>query len=193
MMDDMARNVDRTVGKSPGIVRLSAIRGPQRAPLHGYAGKQTRSWRPKGSESRGTTGCCIRSKSSWFQAHPFREGNGRTSKVFMAHVAEQSPYRFDFARVSPEQWNAGSAMSRPDMFAYAPEPASLVPVFAAVTVERTAPPAASDRAAQARSALSASYPRPASEATKQTPQQGTQARPPSAGYRATRGPNVGRD
>ncbi|MFD0760412.1 Fic family protein [Arthrobacter ulcerisalmonis] len=39
------------------------------------------------------------------QAHPFREGNGRTSKVFMAHVAEQSPYRFDFARVSPEQWN----------------------------------------------------------------------------------------
>jgi cell filamentation protein len=127
------------------------------------------------------------------QAHPFREGNGRTSKVFMAHVAEQSPYRFDFARVSPEQWNAGSAMSRPDMFAYAPEPASLVPVFAAVTVERTAPPAASDRAAQARSALSASYPRPASEATKQTPQQGTQARPPSAGYRATRGPNVGRD
>jgi cell filamentation protein len=60
------------------------------------------------------------------QAHPFREGNGRTSKVFMAHVAEQSPYRFDFARVSPEQWNAGSAMSRPDMFAYAPEPASLV-------------------------------------------------------------------
>ena len=131
------------------------------------------------------------------QAHPFREGNGRTSKVFMAHVAEQSPYRFDFARVSPEQWNAGSAMSRPDMFAYAPEPASLVPVFAAVTVERTAPPAASDRAAQARSALSASYPRPASEATKQTPQQGTQARPPSAGYRGPQmpghGSNVGRD
>lgn len=94
------------------------------------------------------------------QAHPFREGNGRTSKVFMAHVAEQSPYRFDFARVSPEQWNAGSAMSRPDMFAYAPEPASLVPVFAAVTVERTAPPAAPDRAAQARSARPIPVPRP---------------------------------
>ena len=127
------------------------------------------------------------------QAHPFREGNGRTSKVFMAHVAEQSPYRFDFARVSPEQWNGGSAMSRPDMFAYAPEPASLVPVFAAVTVERTAPQAGPDRAAQARSALSASYPRPAAEATKQTPQRGTQARPPSAGYRANRGPDVSRD
>jgi cell filamentation protein len=92
------------------------------------------------------------------QAHPFREGNGRTSKVFMAHMAEQSPYRFDFARVSPEQWNAGSAMSRPDRFSYAPEPASLVPVFAAVTVDRAEPPPAPDRAAQARSALSASYP-----------------------------------
>ncbi|MCT2224649.1 MULTISPECIES: Fic/DOC family protein [Micrococcales] len=121
------------------------------------------------------------------QAHPFREGNGRTSKVFMAHVAEQSPYRFDFARVSPEQWNAGSAMSRPDMFSYAPEPASLVPVFAAVTVDRTAVPPAPDRAAQARSALSASYPRPAVDATKQTPQQGTQARRGSAGYRTDRG------
>ena len=86
------------------------------------------------------------------QAHPFREGNGRTSKVFMAHVAEQSPYRFDFARVSPEQWNGGSAMSRPDMFAYAPEPASLVPVFAAVTVERTAPQAGPDRRSGAFSA-----------------------------------------
>ena len=187
MMDDMAHNADCTLAKSPGIVRPHVIRGHRRAPLHGSAGKQTRSWHPKGPETRRTTGCCIRSKSSRFQAHPFREGNGRTSKVFMAHVAEQSPYRFDFARVSPEQWNGGSAMSRPDMFAYAPEPASLVPVFAAVTVERTAPQAGPDRAAQVRSALSASYPRPASEATRQSPQQGTQARRGSAGYRSDRG------
>ena len=121
------------------------------------------------------------------QAHPFREGNGRTSKVFMAHVAEQSPYRFDFGRVSPEQWNAASAMSRPDMFSYAPEPASLVPVFAAVTVERNAPDAGPDRTAAVRSALSASYPRSAAAATRQTPQQGTAARRGSAGYRTDRG------
>ncbi len=120
-------------------------------------------------------------------AHPFREGNGRTSKVFMAHVAEQSPYRFDFARVSPEQWNAGSALSRPDLYAYAPDPTSLVPVFAAVTVERSAPQAGPDRAAQVRSALSASYPRSAADATRQTPQQGTQARRGTAGYRSGRG------
>src|SRR5699024_4425055 len=33
------------------------------------------------------------------QAHPFREGNGRRSKVFMEHVAEQSGFALDFARV----------------------------------------------------------------------------------------------
>ncbi len=70
------------------------------------------------------------------QAHPFREGNGRTSKLFMQHVAEQSRYVFDYARVTPEVWNQGSAMSGPDLFAYAPEPASLLPVFDAITVER---------------------------------------------------------
>lgn len=97
-MDDMARNVDRTVGKSPGIVRLSAIRGRQRAPLHGYAGKQTRSWRPKGSESRGTTGCCIRSKSSWFTIHSFREGNTRTQFVFFSELSRHAGYELDIAQ-----------------------------------------------------------------------------------------------
>lgn len=70
------------------------------------------------------------------QAHPFREGNGRTSKLFMQHVAAQSRYALDYARVTPEVWNQGSALSRPDLFAYAPEPASLLPVFDAITVER---------------------------------------------------------
>lgn len=71
------------------------------------------------------------------QAHPFREGNGRTSKVFMEHVAERSRFILDYARVTPAVWNQASMLSRPDMFAYAPEPGSLVPVFRAITVERT--------------------------------------------------------
>ena len=114
------------------------------------------------------------------QAHPFREGNGRTSKVFMAHLAEQSPFRFDFNLVSPEQWNAGSALSRPDLYSYAPDPTSLVPVFAAVTVDRPAAPTAPDLAAQVRSALSSSYRR---AATKQAPQQAAPPRSAGAGYR----------
>lgn len=35
------------------------------------------------------------------QAHPFREGNGRMSKVFMEHVAEQRGSTFDFGQVGP--------------------------------------------------------------------------------------------
>lgn len=98
-MDDMARNVDRTVGKSPGIVRLSAIRGRQRAPLHGYAGKQTRSWRPKGSESRGTTGCCIRSKSSWLAIHPFRDVNTRSQHIMFNQLARDAGWVIDWSQI----------------------------------------------------------------------------------------------
>jgi len=70
------------------------------------------------------------------QAHPFREGNGRTSKVFMEHVAEQSGFTLDFARVDPEVWNNASMLSGPDLGKHPPVPDSLVPVFQAVTVER---------------------------------------------------------
>ena len=70
------------------------------------------------------------------QAHPFREGNGRASKVFMEHVAELSRFTLDFGQVSPEVWNQASQLSRPDMFSYAPEPASLVPVFHAIAQSR---------------------------------------------------------
>ena len=173
MMDDMAHNADCTLAKSPGIVRPHVIRGHRRAPLHGSAGKQTRSWHPKGPETRRTTGCCIRSKSSRFQAHPFREGNGRASKLFMQHVAEQSRFAFDYARVTPDEWNQGSALSAPDLYAYAPDPRSLVPVFDAITVERRPGQTAGlDDPSRARSALRASYPQAATDATRSTPPAG---------------------
>ena len=49
------------------------------------------------------------------QAHPFREGNGRTGKVLMEHVAELSQFTLDFARVTPEVWNNASMLSGPDL------------------------------------------------------------------------------
>lgn len=101
------------------------------------------------------------------QAHPFREGNGRTSKLFMQHVAEQSRYTLDYARVTPEVWNQGSALSRPDLYAYAPEPASLVPVFDAITVARRGGTTSGLDAG--RSTLRASYPQAATDATRSTP------------------------
>lgn len=69
------------------------------------------------------------------QAHPFREGNGRASKIFMDHVAELSGFTFDFSQVSPSIWNNASMMSGPDRGAYEPVPDSLFLVFQHIAVE----------------------------------------------------------
>jgi cell filamentation protein len=70
------------------------------------------------------------------QAHPFREGNGRTSKVFMEHVAELSSFTLEYDRVDPDVWNEASKWSGPDLFAYEPHPAELVPIFRQMAVDR---------------------------------------------------------
>ena len=72
------------------------------------------------------------------QAHPFREGNGRASKAFMDHIADLSPYEFDFARVERSDWNRASELSRPDLGAYPVHPDLLVPVFEAIAERRPA-------------------------------------------------------
>ena len=116
MMDDMAHNADCTLAKSPGIVRPHVIRGHRRAPLHGSAGKQTRSWHPKGPETRRTTGCCIRSKSSRFYLHPFREGNGRTQRIFWTQIAAGAGFDLDWSRMTGAENDQASraAMERQD-------------------------------------------------------------------------------
>ena len=122
------------------------------------------------------------------QAHPFREGNGRTSKLFMQHVAEQSRFAFDYARVTPEVWNQGSALSAPDLYSYAPDPRSLVPVFDAITVERwPGQTAGLEAGARDRSPLRASYPQAATDATRSTPPAGGVAPRGSAPYMPGRG------
>ncbi|MDF2047078.1 MULTISPECIES: Fic family protein [Microbacterium] len=126
------------------------------------------------------------------QAHPFREGNGRTSKQFMHDLAEGSPFRFEFDRVTPEQWNQASAMSRPDMFAFAPDPSSLVPIFNAVSVEK--PSLAADPLADVRAVISGSYQRSPKEATRgagQSGQQPPRARRSGPGHMSDRFPTAG--
>lgn len=107
------------------------------------------------------------------QAHPFREGNGRTSKVFMEHVAERSRFTLDYRRVTPAEWNNASELSGPDLGKYEPEPASLVPVFRAITQPRTSGPSTLPAASAGRSAVRASYPQAATQATTQPPRSGT--------------------
>lgn len=82
------------------------------------------------------------------QAHPFREGNGRTSKVFMEPVAQRSAFTLDYARVSPLEWNHASAMSAPDLGSYPVFPESLVPVFTKIAVERAPASAGSEAGAE---------------------------------------------
>lgn len=99
------------------------------------------------------------------QAHPFREGNGRTSKIFMQDVAGLSGFQFDYDRVSPEVWNQCSEFSRPDIGQRAVHADALVPMFRTITTERQSDPeVALDQAAKERSPVSASYPKPAREA-----------------------------
>ena len=131
------------------------------------------------------------------QAHPFREGNGRSSKVFMEHVAEQSRYVLDFERVTPLEWNQASEFSRPDLHAYDPVPDSLVPVFRTIAVDR--PNAAAqpgDDASRERSPLRASYPQAATEAPRtstQRPVDGPRRRGPGMpGQRRAPGRGEGR-
>ena len=71
------------------------------------------------------------------QAHPFREGNGRTTKVFMEHIAERSPYTLEFERVPEEVWNLASAAPRPPMGEYTPNHRPMVPVFEHAAVPRS--------------------------------------------------------
>jgi len=128
------------------------------------------------------------------QSHPFREGNGRTGKVFMEHVAERSRFTLDFGQVTPDVWNQASQLSRPDMFAYAPEPASLVPVFRAIAQPRTSGPSTLPAASAGRSAVRASYPQAATQATTQPPHTGPQIGPQarrSGPYMPGRGSGTG--
>ncbi|UZJ26836.1 Fic family protein (plasmid) [Rhodococcus antarcticus] len=72
-------------------------------------------------------------------AHPFREGNGRTTRVLLEHLAERTPFALDFTRVSAQVWNQASAASMPTGRGEAPDLAPLVPVFRALTVDRDPP------------------------------------------------------
>jgi cell filamentation protein len=71
-------------------------------------------------------------------AHPFREGNGRSSRVFMQHVAERSGFTMDYTQVSAAQWNAACAQTAPAAGEIFPRPGELGPIFKAI-VSRAAP------------------------------------------------------
>ena len=72
-------------------------------------------------------------------AHCFREGNGRTNKIFMQHVAEMSNFQLDYGRVSKEVWNQRSMFSGPDRGSTELHPEELYQVFEAIATPREIP------------------------------------------------------
>ena len=117
-------------------------------------------------------------------AHPFREGNGRASRVFMQHVAEQSSFDLDFTRVDPELWNYASSLSAPLFGVGEPNPEPLIGVFQECAVERGTREGEVSRGQQVRSLYAATYPtsaaaavqQPIEEAEPRAPHQWTQNR-----------------
>lgn len=73
------------------------------------------------------------------QAHFGREGNGRTGKLFLDQVAEQSPFKLNYNLVTKAVWNEQSERSRPEAGYLAVRPAELVAVFDKITLDRVQP------------------------------------------------------
>jgi cell filamentation protein len=91
-------------------------------------------------------------------AHPFREGNGAAGKVYMAHVAELSPYKLDFDKVDKGEWNQAANESYPkDPQNDPPDPSKLHAVFDKMTVEREPAAAADPELAKALALQNTTY------------------------------------
>ncbi len=75
-------------------------------------------------------------------AHSAHEGNGRTVKLFMQHVAELSRFELDYnpqrSGITPEVWNRASVLTSSDPGTDRPVPGEMVPVFRALAVDRSA-------------------------------------------------------
>ena len=45
------------------------------------------------------------------EMHPFREGNGRTHRLYLDYLAERAGYQLQFSKVTPEAWTHAASMS----------------------------------------------------------------------------------
>lgn len=69
-------------------------------------------------------------------AHPFREGNGRTQKLLLAHIAEQTPYTLDCNQVSNVQWVRAHTVALPENPHQVPDTAGLTRTIERIIVPR---------------------------------------------------------
>nr|NLI49413.1 cell filamentation protein Fic [Propionibacterium sp.] len=115
-------------------------------------------------------------------AHPFREGNGRTTKVFLAQIAQRSRFALDFGGVNPLGWNVLSDASRPRAGEATINPEPMAELFENLAVERPAGP--STPPVSPSPLLRASYPHSPTQSTGPQSDAGSYQRPyrPDRGY-----------
>src|SRR5690606_12864430 len=99
MMEDTIHVPVRFVTESLGIASQTAAREPQRRPISRYADRGRASRSLRGLETRGTAGCCIRSKSSRFAIHPFRDVNTRSQHILFNQLARDAGWVIDWSQI----------------------------------------------------------------------------------------------
>lgn len=72
-------------------------------------------------------------------AHPFREGNGRTTKAVLHEISKLSKFELDFDQVGAGEWNAMAKVSMPGPGEIMPHHEAAMDVFRRVVVPRTTP------------------------------------------------------
>jgi cell filamentation protein len=122
-------------------------------------------------------------------AHPFREGNGRAGKVFLQHVAEQSPWQLNFGALDvpaepdapsmKDLWNLTSALTIAQADATGPNAKVMEAVFQNLTEPRATPVERQETVVTASgldaarfvpgARRDAAYPAPAAAAVTSTP------------------------
>ena len=89
----------RFVTEVPGIAPQTVTRELQQRPISRYAGRGRASGSLQSPETRGTASCCIRSKSSRFAIHPFRDANTRSQHIFFTQLARDAGWIIDWSRI----------------------------------------------------------------------------------------------
>lgn len=131
----------RTVGMQKGASPESAFAPPDHIGRYvGYARRVIEETDWASLEPEAFAAASARVFAYINHAHPFREGNGRTARIFMEHVAERSPNRFRFERIDPETWNMASRLSSPANPFGEPDPRPVESVFRKAAQELSARP-----------------------------------------------------
>lgn len=69
-------------------------------------------------------------------AHPFREGNGRSTRLFLEHVSERTSFTLDYAQVTPQNWKERSAATMPPRGSEEPDPQPMADLFYSIARPR---------------------------------------------------------